>query len=527
MTSMTSANHSTIFNDLYVQKERMLQSSIAHLFANDPARASQYALTVGPLYCDYSKSHIDDKVLSLLFQLAQEMSLPSAIDDLFSGRCVNQSEHRAAIHMALRDSNAADWFVDEHNITPLITDCLAQMRVLSSKVRQGILAGYDGQPIKDVINIGIGGSDLGPLMVNDALLASCDAQYKVHYLSTLDDEYNKKLLSSLNPATTVVIAVSKSMTTQETLLNTELVKQWLVAASGSWDAVAEQCFAVTSKPDRAVALGFIPSHILPFWDWVGGRYSVWSAVGLSIAFAYGMDIFEDFLQGACLMDQHFQQAPLESNLPVILGLIGVWYHNFFDAETAVVLPYSSFLQQFPRYLQQLCMESQGKSVSQAGEALEVTTGPIVWGEAGTNSQHSFHQLLMQGTHVTPVDFILPKHNVDGSVNDEMVAHCLAQAQVMMQGFSSPDVHRQIKGNVPSTMLLLDALTPQSLGALIALYEHKVYVQSVIWDINAFDQWGVERGKLAANDMLQDLRNHDITHDYDPSTRSLLERILNQ
>ena len=501
----------------------MQSIAMQDLFLADSHRPKQFSLEACGITLDYSKNRITSSTLDHLLQLAEIQQVPDAIERLFSGNIVNSSEQRPALHTLLRSPVAS---VPEgcQSESAAVQASLAQMEVISLAVTEGRLCGFTGERITDVINIGIGGSDLGPLLLSEALSSEANPVLSLHFLSTHDKAYVDLTLSRLNPATTLVVVVSKSFTTQETVLNYAQVKAWMQEAAESWSAVQKQWFAVTASPQKAMDKGFSEGHVLPIWDWVGGRYSLWSAVSLSVVIVLGMGIFRQLLAGAHAMDQHVQQAPLSQNMPVIVALLGVWHQNFLDATTHLVVPYSCFLDGLPRYLQQLFMESQGKRVTQFGEPVEYATGAIIWGQCGSNSQHSFHQLLMQGTHCIPVDFIVPKKNVDGSVNQELIAHALAQSQVLMEGLHNVEAHQEIPGNVPSNFFMLEQLDALHLGALLALYEHVVYIQSVVWGINAFDQWGVERGKVMAKGLLHDLQHHSVTHQYDSSTTLLLKQL---
>ena len=521
---MSIVSNKPIWHSLQEHSQQMQSIAMQDLFLADSHRPKQFSLSACGITLDYSKNRVISCTLEHLLELADIQRVPEAVQNLFSGAEVNGSEQRPALHTLLRcpESLKPDGLESE---CVAVHESLSQMEAISKAVSEGRLRGCNGDEITDVINIGIGGSDLGPLLLSEALSPQAVSGLSLHFLSTHDKAYVDLLLRRLNPATTVVVVVSKSFTTQETLLNYQQVKAWMLQAVDDWSSIQSQWFAVTASPQKAAQQGFSESHVLPIWDWVGGRYSLWSAVSLSVVIVLGIDVFKQLLGGAHAMDQHFQHAPLPENMPVILALLGVWYQNFLDATTHLVVPYSSFLDGLPRYLQQLFMESQGKRVTQYGEPVEYSTGAVIWGQSGTNSQHSFHQLLMQGTHCIPVDFIVPKKQSDGSINQELIAHALAQSQVLMEGLHDVDAHQEIPGNVPSNFFMLERLDASHLGALLALYEHMVYVQSVIWDINPFDQWGVERGKVMAKDLLHDLQHQTMTHSYDSSTASLLKQLL--
>ena len=494
----------------------LLEQCAARQMSTDRASVDGCILPVeaGGLHANFSRHSIDKSTFQALLSLADVCHLPSMISDYFTGAKINSTENRAVLHTALRRPLDQPLVVDGVDIMQGISDLHDKMADLSHRFDRGELAGVDGNKITDVIHIGIGGSDLGPSMVYDALSSCYRSSVRVHFLANVDNAYMLQRLEKINPRSVLVVVVSKSFTTAETLANARLVKQWMLSSGLTNDECARQFYAVTSAPNNAIDFGVDPDRVLPMWDWVGGRFSVWSGVSLVLVLAFGMPCFKDFLAGAHAMDQHFRYAPFSQNMPVIMGLLGVWYGNFLQASSQAVIPYSEYLRAFPDYLQQLHMESLGKQVDRQGRPLTVSTGRVLWGGVGTHSQHSFHQLLMQGTQRVPVDFILPVHDSEGQLNEDLVAHCLAQAEVLWQGSareSSLDAnaeHKRIAGKRPSTMILMKSLTPYNLGALVAMYEHKVLVQSVIWNINAYDQWGVEQGKRIAKNTLQALRQDE-------------------
>ena len=496
------------------------------LFKADPQRFKRYSLYVADLFLDYSKNRITPQTMQMLTELANTCNLPDRIKQMFAGEIVNVTERRAAWHVALRRPDPI----------PEVKEVFDKMETICKSVRSGEYKGSDRHPIKDVIHIGIGGSDLGPMLIYDSLLAYKRKGPRCHFMSSPDPAQVRRTLSYLNPMETLVVIVSKSFTTAETLHNAKVILQWLEKTNAQ-GIVNRQVLAVTAKPDLAESFGINPANIFPFWDWVGGRFSLWSAVSLSVAFAIGMDNFKELLAGAHAMDEHFRTAPFEKNMPAILGLLGVWYNNFIGTGTQAIIPYNQFLTLLPSYLQQSHMESLGKRVRVNGQPVVCDTGYVLWGGAGTDSQHSFHQLLMQGTQCVPVDFILPIHDSQYAElrNDELIANCLAQSRTLMQGYWPDEIQREdknilpglvphkiIPGNNPSNTILMNRVSPHSLGALIALYEHKIFVQSIIWGINAFDQWGVERGKKLAKTILNDLHSDSISGGYDSSTKGLLE-----
>jgi len=481
--------------------------SLNDLFENDPTRVDRFSLEAGDIYLDYSKHFITEDIRAALVALAQDYRLSEAIQRLLKGEKVNQSENRAAWHTALRLENPPAQVLEQKE----------KMAVMVEALQTGKWRGTTGKAITDVVNLGIGGSDLGPRMAVEALKTYSQSELKIHFVSNIDPLAISECLASLNPATTLFILSSKSFTTQETLINAEVAKAWLSVGLKTQN-VENHFIAVTASPEKAKAWG--AAHILSFWEWVGGRYSIWSTIGLPLALQIGTAHFEEFLEGARKMDEHFATAPFAENMPILLGLIGIWYIHFWEASSIAVLPYTQALRQLPDYLQQLDMESNGKSRTFLEQPVDYKTGPIVWGQAGTNGQHAFYQLLHQGTHFVPIDFIaLAKSPTDlKSQHQILLAHCFAQAQALMQGDQ-----KTFPGNKPSSMLLLRELTPRSLGQLLALYEHKVFVQGIIWQINSFDQPGVELGKKLAAQVQNSLEKGDF-YNVDPSTRSLVNRV---
>jgi len=477
------------------------------LFDADPKRGSRFHLSLPQLSCDYSRQRITDQTLKLLIELAKQQDLAPQIQDLFCGARVNRTENRAALHTALRNLKNTPVYLEERNIMEDITGSLEQMKQFCHELHGKRLRGSNQEPITDVINIGIGGSDLGPKLVCDALQANALPNIRCHFVSNIDPAPLEQLLNTLNPATTIVLIASKSFGTQETLLNATIIKQWLKAD--------KQLYAITSNAKKAHAFGIQPDHIFKLWSFVGGRYSVWSAIGLTIAIQFGFDQFIAFLKGASDLDDHFSNTPFEKNLPVLLGLIGIWNTNFFNIHHHAVLPYAHALRYFIPYLQQLEMESNGKSINHLGETIDYQTAPIIWGGVGCNSQHAFHQLCHQGPQLICADFITveqPSTHYEEHAK-RLQLNARNQAEALAFGKTRDEViqelrarnldqnipqmlapHKTIPGNRPTTLLTLKGLTPQTLGTLLALFEHKVYVQSVIWEINPFDQWGIELGK---------------------------------
>ena len=521
--------------------ERFSSIHMRDLFAADQDRASKYTASACGFTLDYSKNRIDDAVLTALFDLVKENQLETKRDAMFNGEIINSTEQRAVLHTALRRDPSDSVLVDGENVIPEVQATLEKIKTFVSDVHTGNKTGYTDKAFTDVVAIGIGGSFLGPKIVTEALKPYQQNALKVHFVANVDAHHITDVLAKLNAETTLVVMSSKSFTTQETLKNTETARAWFYANGGTFEDVAKHFMCVSSNVEKATEFGICESNIFPMWDWVGGRYSLWSAIGLPIALAIGFDNFEQVLVGARKMDEHFTNAPLAQNLPVIMAVLGVWYSNFFGCQSHVLLPYSHYLRGMPAYVQQLDMESNGKSVNHLNETVEYKTGPIIWGGEGTNGQHAFHQLMHQGNTIIPADFIMPiKPNHDEVEHHQMLAsNCFAQTQALMQGQTEAEIvaeltakgmeqeqaevlakHKFMPGNRPSNTLLMDALSPERLGALIALYEHKVFVQGVIWQVNSFDQWGVELGKVLGNrvlDALQDTAQPEL----DSSTQQLV------
>ncbi|MDR5866366.1 glucose-6-phosphate isomerase [Halomonas koreensis] len=499
---------------------------IADYFAADPQRFDKMSLRVGGLFLDYSKHHLSDAVLDKLLELADHSALVQRRAQMFSGDIINVTEDRPVLHTALRNLGEGPLWVDGQDVMPEIHRSREQIQRFSEAVRSGEWQGYDGQRIKDVVNIGIGGSDLGPNMACRALLKYRHPELNFHFVSNVDGAHIQKVLQGLDPATTLFIVSTKTFSTQETLLNAHTARRWFLEQAGEDADVGAHFVAASTNRQAAMAFGIREENVFEFWAWVGGRYSMWSSIGLPIALAVGFDGFMEMLQGAYEMDQHFLTAPNEANMPVLMALIGIWYINFQGAETQAIVPYDQALHQLPAFLQQLDMESNGKSVDIFGQPVDYKTGPIVWGQTGSNGQHAFFQLLHQGTRYVPIDFIASLKPEPGMEDHHfaLLTNMLAQANAFMEGsqkggeldpYSCP-------GNRPSSTLLLDELTPKNLGALIALYEHKVFVQGVIWNINSFDQWGVQLGKRIAGEISSRLDAH--SQDFDASTQGLLKLV---
>jgi len=513
-----------VWQRLQTKAKQMQKQKIADLFVRNPEHASQYVLSVGDIFLDYSKNFIDQELMSSLLALAESVDLKSAISRLLTGMNVNTTENRPALHTALRRPLNKPLKVNDIDVMQNIGAQLEKMGTLVDKLHTKKWLGASKLPITDVVNIGIGGSDLGPVMAVEALNHYQKSDLNIHFVSNIDPVVISELLKKLNPAHTLFIISSKSFSTPETLTNAKVAKAWLTKALG--EDLSAHLLAVTASPAKAIAFGVHPDHILSFEPWVGGRYSIWSTIGLPLALSIGMAHFKDFLKGANVMDEHFANADLSQNMPVILGLLGVWYVNCWQASTVAVLPYINTLQYLPDYLQQLDMESNGKQVNFQGEKVSYATGPIVWGQVGTNGQHAFYQLLHQGTHFIPVDFILAANSTSdlSDQHQQLVANCLAQAQALMQGTEATKfAHEHMPGNKPSNMLLLNKMTPYALGQLLALYEHKVFVQGIIWQINSYDQPGVELGKKLADKLYQSIKNPEIAPQADQSTQNLIQK----
>ncbi|MDO6512876.1 glucose-6-phosphate isomerase [Neptuniibacter sp. 2_MG-2023] len=538
-----SPKETTAWVDLQSHAYYMSQSHISTLFSESPNRFAQFGFTQDNLLLDLSKQRITDETLNLLIELAKERDLPNWIESLFKGDHINDSEDRPALHTALRTPKGTTLEVDGVEIIEEVHQNLERMEAIVNKIHSGQWRGFTGHSINTVVNIGVGGSDLGPLMACKAL-----AEYQpeeaqnltVHFVSSMDGSQLADLLSHLNPARTLFVISSKSFTTIDTLANANTAKEWLKQAGNTASEevlVSRHFIGVSASPDKALSWGIPKSNQLAFWDWTGGRYSMWSTIGLPIALKLGMKGFREVLAGAHNMDIHFRETPLEQNLPVLIAMVGIWNINFLNINAHAILPYDGRLNHLPAYLEQLEMESNGKSVTRKGKATDYNTCPILWGEVGTNAQHAFYQLLHQGTESVMCDFIVAAKRYHDTDNSELMhqhqlnlANCLAQSRILalgdtvIKGAENAPAYKRYKGNQPCTTLLLDELTPHTFGQIIAMYEHKVFVQSVIWDINPFDQWGVELGKKVATTLLDALSPNASTEDFDASTQGLLQHI---
>ncbi|WP_422857986.1 glucose-6-phosphate isomerase [Flagellimonas sp. S174] len=510
------------------------------LFEENPDRAKKFSIQFEDFFVDYSKNRITEETLSLLLELANEVELTEAISQYFQGKNINETEDRAVLHTALRAKSSDSVEVNGENIVPEVYEVRDRIKAFSETIISGSAKGYTGKAFTDVVNIGIGGSDLGPVMVTEALKFYKN-HLNVHFISNVDGDHVHETLKGLDPETTLFVIVSKSFTTQETLSNALTIKKWFLENASAED-VSKHFVAVSTNLKKIDEFGIDSKNVFPMWDWVGGRFSLWSAVGLSIALSIGYENFEELLDGAQIMDDHFKNAPFEKNIPVVLGLLTVWYNNFFESETEAIIPYSQYLHRFSAYLQQGIMESNGKSKDRAGSTVSYDTGTIIWGEPGTNSQHAFFQLIHQGTKLIPTDFIGFKESLHGDSehHKKLMANFFAQTEALMNGKTEEEVKSELEqqglalerlnailpfkvfeGNKPTTTLLVKKLTPKNLGSLIALYEHRIFVQGVIWNIFSYDQWGVELGKQLAKNILADLENSEIGR-HDSSTLQLLQ-----
>jgi glucose-6-phosphate isomerase len=542
---MSPLNKTVTWQKLEQHWQEMANVHMRDLFQSDPQRFERLHLQAAGIFLDLSKNRINATSLRLLLDLAAEADVAGWIRRMFSGDRINNTEQRAVLHVALRNRSNKPVWVDGNDVMPDVNQVLAAMADFVGRVRGGEWRGYSGETIRDVVNIGIGGSNLGPLMVCEALGHYQDGP-RMHFVSNVDGTHLAETLKALDPATTLFVVASKTFTTQETLSNAHSARDWLLKTCGDESAVARHFVAVSTNAQEVAKFGIDTRNMFGFWDWVGGRYSLWSAIGLPIALAVGMERFYQLLQGAHDMDRHFETAELSQNMPVILALLGVWYVNFAAYPTQAVLPYDQYLRYLPAYLQQADMESNGKGVTRDGQAVSYQTGPVLWGAPGTDGQHAFYQLIHQGTQVIPADFIVPvnSHNELGDQHQKLLANCLAQTEALMRGRTLDEArvelraqglaaeaiealapHKVFPGNRPTNTLLVDRFTPRTLGALIALYEHKIFVQGVIWNVNSYDQWGVELGKQLAGVILQELASGAAQEHHDASTKGLLEYVI--
>jgi glucose-6-phosphate isomerase len=512
------------------------------LFERDPQRFARYSLQLGDVLFDYSKNRITDKTMTLLFDLARQADLAESIAAMFSGQKINTTENRPVLHIALRNRSNDPIYVDGQDVMPEVNRVLGKMRSFSEAVRSGEWKGFTGMPITDIVNIGIGGSDLGPKMVCEALKPYARPGLRAHFVSNVDSTDLVETLRIVNPETVLFLVASKSFITQETKTNAHSARQWFLARAKNESAIAKHFAAMSTNAEAVSKFGIDTNNMFEFWDWVGGRYSLWSAVGLSIALYLGMDRFEELLSGAYTVDVHFRSTSFEHNIPVIMALLGIWYNNFLGAQSHAILPYDQYLAHFPAYFQQADMESNGKSITRQGEWLNYSTGPVIWGQPGTNGQHAFYQLIHQGTKLIPCDFLAAanSHNPLGEHHTILLSNFLAQTEALMKGKTPDEARAELTnegfsgaqlealvtaktfpGNRPTNSFLYPKLTPEVLGSLIALYEHKIFTQGVIWKINSFDQMGVELGKQLAKKILPELSDEGLVTSHDSSTNGLI------
>ena len=542
MLDKINPTDTTAWRKLTSHYKTMKNRHMRDMFLKDSKRFAEFSLAFEDITVDYSKNIISGKTLKLLMELAQECHVRDAIEKMFGGEKINETEDRAVLHIALRNRSNTPIYVDGADVMPEINAVLEQMKSFSGRILSGAWKGYSGKAVTDIVNIGIGGSDLGPLMVTEALLPYRKPDIQVHFVSNVDGTHIVETLKKLSPETTLFMVASKTFTTQETMTNAQRARKWFLDAARDESFVKKHFVAISTNTKEVEQFGIDPANMFGFWDWVGGRYSLWSAIGLSIACSVGFERFSELLDGAHAVDMHFRNAQLEKNIPVILALIGVWYNNFFGAETEAILPYDQYMHRFAAYFQQGNMESNGKSVDRAGKPVNYQTGPIIWGEPGTNGQHAFYQLIHQGTKLIPCDFIAPalSHNPIGEHHAILLSNFFAQTEALMKGKTHDEViaelrsagmsddtirmhapFRVFQGNRPTNSILFRKLTPRTLGSLIALYEHKIFVQGVIWNIFSFDQWGVELGKQLAKKILPELHEKNRVSSHDSSTNGLV------
>jgi len=515
--------------------------SLRTLFEEDESRFEKFHLKFNDILLDYSKNRMNEETMKLLFELANECELKDAIEKQFSGDLINETEQRMVLHTALRNRDNQPVFVDGKDVMPEVNKVLEQMKKFSDRVILGEWKGYTGKEITDIVNIGIGGSDLGPVMVTEAL-KHYKTRLSLHFVSNVDGTHIAETFKKINPETTLFIIASKTFTTQETMTNAHSARKWFLESGAKESDIAKHFVALSTNKKEVEEFGIDTENMFQFWDWVGGRYSLWGAIGLSICLAVGFENFEDLLEGAFTMDMHFKNSDFEENIPVILALLGIWYNNFFGAESMAILPYEQYLSRFAAYFQQGDMESNGKSADRNGHAVDYQTGPIIWGEPGTNGQHAFYQLIHQGTKMIPCDFLAGANSLNplGDHHAKLLSNFFAQTEAMAFGKTGEEVVEELKkqgkpkeeieflkpfkvfeGNRPTNSIMYNVLTPHTLGSLVAMYEHKIFVQGVIWNIFSYDQWGVELGKQLANKILPELENNKEIHSHDSSTNGLI------
>jgi len=531
---------------LAAHHDDMKATHLRELFNADDKRFEKFQLSAVGLFLDFSKNHVTDQTHGLLVDLAEASGVRQQLERMFEGEIVNPTEGRPALHSALRNRSDQPVHVGGKDVMPDVRDVLDRLGSFSDAVRDGSWTGHTGKPITDVVNIGIGGSDLGPLMVVEALAPFAHKRIALHFVSNVDGSHMVSTLKKVNPETTLFVVASKTFTTQETLTNAHSARSWFLDSDATDADIAKHFVALSTNEEAVTDFGIDADNMFGFWDWVGGRYSIWSAIGLPLILSIGIERFEQFLQGAHEMDEHARTAPLAENLPVTLAMLTVWYNNFWGAHSHLIAPYDQYLHRFPAYLQQLTMESNGKSVHVDGSPVEIATGPVVWGEPGTNGQHAYFQLVHQGTHLIPTDFIMALESLNplGIHQELLMANCFAQSEALMMGKTKDELkaemqaanasdadidrlsgHRSFEGNRPSNTILVQQMSPHALGALIALYEHKVFVEAAVWDINPFDQWGVELGKQLAKSIHHEMEQAAAVTSHDSSTNGLINRAL--
>ena len=539
---MSSLTQLPAWQALQEQQRLLAGTHMRDLFAADPERFAKFSLRLDDILFDFSKNRISGETVALLLQLIEATGVPALRQEMFAGERINVTEERAVLHTALRNMGDRPIFVDGEDVMPAIRAVQAQMRRFSNAVRDGSWTGFSSKPIIDVVNIGIGGSDLGPKMVTEALRPYSHERLRLHFVSNVDGSDIAETLKQCDPATTLFLIASKTFTTQETMTNAHTARRWLLAATPDEAAVAKHFVALSTNAEKVAAFGIDTANMFAFWDWVGGRYSLWSAIGLSIALAIGMDNFMALLAGAYRADEHFRTAPLSRNIPVMMAALGIWYNNFWGAQSHAILPYDHYLSQFSAYFQQGDMESNGKGVDREGASVDYETGPIIWGQPGTNGQHAFYQLIHQGTKLIPCDFLAAarSHNPLGDHHPILISNFLAQTEALMKGRTTAEVRAELaaagyegqqlellaraktfSGNRPTNSVFYRQLTPETLGTLIALYEHKIFIQGAVWDINSYDQMGVELGKVLAKSILPELDGSEPVESHDSSTNGLI------
>lgn len=542
MLGKTDPKKTKVWTELKTHYGIMRRRHMRDMFKEDPKRFSKFSIQFKDILVDYSKNIIDEETVGLLFRLAKEVGLKDAIEKMFSGDKINETENRAVLHVALRNRSNNPIYLDGRDVMTEVNDVLERMKSFSSDLISGKWKGYTGKAIKDIVNIGIGGSDLGPVMVTEALKPYKKPNISVHFVSNVDGTHIAETLKDIHPENTLFMISSKSFTTKETMTNAYTARKWFLETAKDDSYIKKHFVAISTNEEMVKRFGIDPNNMFRFWDWVGGRFSLWSAIGLSICCAIGFEHFIELLEGAHAMDRHFRETPFEKNIPVILALIGIWYNNFFQTESHAILPYDQYMHRFPAYFQQGDMESNGKYIDRNGNKVGCQTGPVIWGEPGTNGQHAFYQLIHQGTKLIPCDFLAPaiSHNTLGDHHRILLSNFFAQTEALMKGKTREEVEKELlssgksmgeieklipfktfQGNKPTNSILFKKLTPRTLGSLIAMYEHKIFTQGIIWNIFSFDQWGVELGKQLANKILAELKDGSPVNSHDSSTKGLI------